>query len=122
MPTDPKPLSLAEAVRTAAEIVDPDDGDAVVGEFQLAFEDADEPIRALDDVEARVATVLQRLDPAVTSGALGMAGAIVTYLSYRRDEADAEPATLLRLAARAEWDGDPPDAVRDWLEARGVSA
>lgn len=121
MPTDPAPLTLAEAARIAAEIVDPDHRDGALGDFELAFEDADEPVRALDDIEARVATVLQRLDPAVTSGALAMAGAIVTYLSYRRDEADAEPATLLRLVARAEWEGDPPDAVRDWLEARGVA-
>jgi hypothetical protein len=121
MPTDPAPLTLAEAARVAAEIVDPDNGDAVVGEFERAFEDADEPLRALDDVEARVATVLQRLDPAVTSGSLAVAGALVTYLTYRRDAVDAEPATLLRLAARAEWDGDPPGAASEWLEARGVA-
>jgi hypothetical protein len=121
MPTDPAPLTLAEAARIAAEIVDPDHRDGALGDFELAFEDADEPVRALDDTEARVATVLQRLDPAVSSGGLAMAGAIVTYLSYRRDEANAEPTTLLRLVARAEWAGDPPDAVRDWLEARGVA-
>ena len=32
-----------------------------------------------------------------------MAAAITIYLSFRRDEVNAEPAGLMRLAARAEW-------------------
>lgn len=107
-------------MRKAAEVVDPDDADATVGDFELAFEDADEPVRALDDVEERVATVLQDLDPAVNNGALSMAGAMVTYLAYRRDEVGAAPDELLRLAARAEWEGDPPEPVREWLDDRGI--
>ena len=35
------------------------------------------------------------------------------------EDAD-EPHKILRLAARAEWKGDPPDLVRDWLADRGV--
>lgn len=114
-------MSLAQVVRRAAEVVDPDDADAAVGDFEIAFEDADEPVRALDDVEQRVATVLYDLDPAVESGALSMVGAVTTYLSYRRDELHANPDELLRLAARAEWKADPPAVVRDWLDDRGIS-
>lgn len=122
MPTEPSPVTLSEIVRRAAEVVDPDDTDGVIGEFEMAFEDADEPVTALDDVENRVATVLQRLDPAVASGTLSMLGALTTYLAYRREEIDADDATLLRLAARAEWSGKPPAAVVEWLEARGIEA
>jgi len=71
-------------------------------------------------VENRVATVLQNLDPAVASGTLSMLGALTTYLSYRRDGVDADDAALLRLATRAEWSADPPEAVREWLDARGI--
>jgi hypothetical protein len=120
MPTEPRPVTLSQIARRAAEVVDPDDDDATVGDFELAFEDADEPVRALDDVESRVATVLADLDPGVDSGSLSMAGAITTYLSYRRDELRAPPEELMRLAARAEWEGDPPSIVRDWLADRGV--
>jgi hypothetical protein len=35
----------------------------------------------------------------------------------RRGEDDDE---VLRLAARAEWDGRPPGDVREWLADRGV--
>jgi hypothetical protein len=120
VPTNPSPLTLAEVVRRAVEVVDPDDDDPVAGDFELAFEDADEPVRALDDVEARVGTVLADLDPAVENGTLSMAGAITTYLSYRRDEISADPEELIRLAARAEWEGDPPAAVSIWLAERGI--
>jgi hypothetical protein len=49
-----------------------------------------------------------------------MAAATILYLAYRRDELNADPERVLRLAARAEWKGDPPELVRDWLAARGV--
>ncbi len=120
MPRNPDPLTLAQAVRRACDLVDPDDEDAIIGDFQRAFEDADEPIRALDDVEERVATVLSELDPAVNNASLSMAAAVTVYLRYRRDEFEMEPAKLLRLAAEAEWEGDPPDIVVDWLADRGI--
>jgi hypothetical protein len=113
-------VTLSEIVRRACEVVDPDDGDAVVGEFERAFEDADEPVTAVGDIENRVAGVLETLDPAVASGTLSMLGALTAYLAYRRDELGAEDETLLRLAARAEWSGQPPAVAREWLEARGV--
>jgi hypothetical protein len=33
---------------------------------------------------------------------------------------DADPSRILRLAARAEWKGDPPQRVLDWLADCGV--
>jgi hypothetical protein len=122
VPTEPPPITLAQVVRRAAEIVDPDDDDVLIGEFELAFEDADEPVSTVGDLEERVADVLSELDPAVASGSLSMAGALTVYLGYRRDELRGRSAELLRLAARAEWAGDPPGAVRDWLADRGVPA
>jgi hypothetical protein len=49
-----------------------------------------------------------------------MAIAIATYLAFRRDEFDDDPHDLLRLAARAEYNGNPPEHVRAWLEDQGV--
>ncbi len=117
---DPRPISLAEVVRRAAQIVDPDDEDAIIGDFQQAFEDDDEPVAGLDDVEERVADVLSRLDPAVNNGSLSVAGAVTVYLSYRRDELHEDPRELIRLAARAEWNDAPPAAVTDWLDDHNV--
>jgi hypothetical protein len=121
MPRNPDPLTLAEVVHRACGIVDPDDVDAAVGDFQRYFEDADEPITALGDIEERVATALSELDPAVANAALSVAGAVTIYLSFRRDEYGTEPAKLLRLAAEAEWEGDPPELVVDWLTDREIT-
>jgi hypothetical protein len=117
---EPAPITLAEVVRRAAEIVDPDDDDGAVGDFEVRFEDADEPVTALDDVEDRVATALSELDPAVNNGSLSMVGALTVYLSYRRDELHTRDEELIKLAARAEWEGKPPESVVEWLDDRGI--
>jgi hypothetical protein len=122
MPTEPPPITVFEAVKRACDVVDPDDDDAVIGEFEQAFEDDDEPLRAVDDIEERLGDTLADLDPAVNNGALSVAAAIVVYLRYRRDELSAEPAELARLAARSEWHGEPPEPVIEWLADRGIES
>ena len=57
------------------------------------------------------------MDPALT-----MAAAVTTYLGFKRRQLETDDADLLRLAARSEFDGHPPDAVADWLRERGVEA
>jgi hypothetical protein len=120
MSTEPPPLTLFEVVRRAVQLIDPDDNDPTAGDFERAFEDDDEPVRAVDDIEERVAEVLAELDPATNNGSIAMAGALTVYLAYRRDEVHADPAKLLVLAARSEWDGDPPEVVTEWLADRGL--
>ena len=116
---DPRPISLFDVVKRASDIVDPDDDDAVIGDFERAFEDDDEPVAGLD-VEERVGEVLAQLDPAVNNGSLAVAGALTVYLSFRRDELHADPRELIRLAVRAEWEGEPPEPVVEWLDDHNV--
>ena len=121
MPRNPEPLTVAEAARRAVEITDPSDTDPVLGDFLIRFEDRDEPIAGLrDTIEEQVAEALGALDPDGDEPALQMAGAIVTYLAFRRDEASDNRADVLRLAAEAEYQGDPPENVADWLADQGV--
>jgi hypothetical protein len=85
------------------------------------FEDADEPVRALEDVELRADEALGTIDPDWEDApVLAMAEAVIVYLAFRPDELDVEAAELLRLAARAEFDGAPAPAVADWLREAGV--
>jgi hypothetical protein len=123
MPTEPEPVTLAELARRAADLVDPEDGDADVADFEAAFEDADEPARALleGELDARVAEVERRIDPEGDLPQIAMAAALVRYLARKRGDVDDERATVLRLAARAEFAGDPPPAVAEWLVDRGVA-
>lgn len=119
MPTEPSPPTLSEVVRRAVEATDP--GNDLADELQRRLEDADEPITAIEDLGTRLAEETGRIDPEGEDPVLTMAAAVTVYLGYRRDEASVDRERLLRLAARAEFDGKPPAHVRNWLEGEGVS-
>jgi hypothetical protein len=113
MPTDRTLISVSDVVRRAAAIVDPDGDDPAVVELVTRFEDDDAPVRGvLDQLEERLAWGADEDPPIV------MTQALVLYLAHRVDEYDDDPEELLRLAARAEFDGKPPEPVSDWLEQR----
>jgi len=121
MPTEPEPLTLAQLVHRAVEIVDPDGADDDVTELLRRLEDADEPAPALvDGIEQRMAEEAGVIDPQADSPGLQMAAAVVVYLAHRRDEAEDDPMDVLRLTARAEFDGHPPPNVAQWLDEVGV--
>jgi hypothetical protein len=120
MPREPDPITLFEVAKRAVEICDPSDTDANLGDFLLQFEDADEPITAVENLEERVALAQEGADVELDDPAIAMAAAVILYLARRRDELDDEPEKILRLAARAEWRGDPPQAVVDWLSDAGI--
>ncbi|HEV3391123.1 MAG TPA: hypothetical protein VG057_19020 [Solirubrobacteraceae bacterium] len=120
MPAEPQPISLFEVAKRAVEVSDPDDRDSRLGDLLEQFEDADEPVTAIQNLEERVAIAVEGVDVEIDDPAVSMAAATILYLAHRRDELHDEPLKILRLAARAEWKGDPPEAVRDWLADRGV--
>ena len=122
MPTEPDPVTLAQLVHRAAEITDPDGADDDVTALMLRFEDADWPVSGiLESIEQRMAEAAGALDPQEESPGLQMAAAVAVYLAHRRDEVDeASPDDVLRMAARAEFDGNPPAHVANWLESAGI--
>jgi hypothetical protein len=121
MPTDPEPVTLAEVVHRAVQVVDPS-GSEGLDDLLVRFEDADEPLSAVQAESAaqRIAEETGALDPQAEDAAVQMAAAVATYLAFRRDEVDEEPGALLELAARAEFDGRPPEVVRAWLADVGI--
>ena len=112
--------TLAEVAHRAAEVVDPE-GNRGSGDFLARFEDRDEPVAGLRDrIELEVAENVGALDPEAEDPVIQMAGAVTTYLAFRRDEVTDVREDILRLATRAEYDGHPPQNVRDWLTSEGV--
>ena len=75
---------------------------------------------AVQNLEERVAIAVEGVDVEIDDPAVSMAAATILYLAHRRDELGDDPNKILRLAARSEWKGDPPEAVVDWLADRGV--
>ena len=121
MPNEPDPVTLAQLVNRAAEITDPDGADDDVTQLMQRFEDADWPVSGiLESIEQRMAEAAGTLDPQEDSPGLQMAAAVTVYLAHRRDELTEDPVHVLRMAARAEFDGQPPANVANWLESAGI--
>jgi hypothetical protein len=121
MPTEQDPVTLAQLVHRAAEITDPEGADDDVVQLAQRFEDADWPVSGiLDTIEQRMAEAAGTLDPQEDSPGLQMAAAVAVYLAHRRDELQEDPVHVLRMTARAEFDGQPPAPVAQWLETAGI--
>lgn len=120
MPTEPQPITMAQVVHRAVEVCE-DSTSTSLDELLERFEDDDEPIAAIEDVQERLDEALGPPDFDEDDGALSMARAVIVYLAHRRDELDADAAELLRLAARAEFGAHPPEPAARWLAEQGVT-
>lgn len=120
MPTEPTPISLFDVVRRAVAACDPSAAHEPLAGFLGEFEDRDEPVTAVADVEDELMSAARRQDPTDSDPAVAMAVAVATYLAFKRGELSDDDEQLLRLAARSEFDGSPPAHVEDWLRDRGV--
>ncbi len=114
--------SVADVVRRAVAIVDPDGADELVSDFLLAYEDRDEPVTALEGRDREFFETAERVQGAMPGAGVQIAAAVATYLAFRRDEHSDDDADLLRLAARAEFGENPPDEIARWLQDAGVAA
>ena len=113
---------MAELVRRAVEVCDPEDREPALGDFEEQLEDDDEPVTAVENLEERLALAAEGADYEIEDPAVSVATAVVLYLAAKRGRGDdiRDPFELMRLAARAQWHRDPPEAVVDWLADRGV--
>jgi hypothetical protein len=120
VPTEPQPPTLADAARRAAEVTDRSGMEDGVAELMRRLEDRDEPIAGIADLEAELAEVAGAVDPQDEDPAVVMASAVILHLAHRRDEFGIDDRQLLEQAALDEFDGEPPENVREWLSERGV--
>ena len=123
--TDPEVPTLASVMHRAAEVVDPsgadDDG---VWDLYRRLEDRDEPVSGISKgmLEQTLAEASGFVDPQEEDPAVQMQVAVATYLAFRRDEVDDTRDNILRLAARAEFDGKPPAGDRVVARSAGRRA
>jgi hypothetical protein len=112
--------TLFALVHRAAEVCDPAGTEEGAAELLRRFEDRDEPIGDPAEAEQTIAEAKGAIDPQDEDPVAMMTAAVATYLAYRRDEVDDDRADLLVLAARAEFDGKPPEPVASWLAEQGL--
>ena len=72
MPTEPEPLTVAEVVHRAVEVCEDNSSDGL-DELLERFEDDDEPITAVGDIEERLTAALGPPAFATADGALTLA-------------------------------------------------
>jgi hypothetical protein len=120
VPTEPQPPTLSDLARRAAEACDPEETNDGVADLLRRLEDRDEPVTAISDLDSHLAEVVGAVDPQGEDPAVVMMSAVMLHLSHRRDEFEADDRRLLEQAARDEFDGKPPEHVRNWLRERGV--
>ena len=116
------PPSLADIVHRAADAVDPEGSNDGVWDMADRFADSDEPVGGEPGFfEEVIAEVKGAIDPQDEDPQVTLAAAVATYLAYKRTEVERPPDELLRLAARAEFHGKPPEPVAGWLTEQGIS-
>ena len=111
---------MFDVVHRAAEVVDPDGHEDGPADLLRRFEDRDEPVTAEEDIELEIAEAKGAIDPQDEDPVVVMMAAVAVYLAFRRTEIERDQEELLRLAARAEFDGHPPEHVARWLAGQGV--
>ncbi len=107
-------VTVAEVVREAAGIVDPGDRDALVGDFERWFEDDDDPVEAVPELDRRIGGVLDELDPEGDHPGLSVAAAVAMYLATRPRREPRERDAVIRQAIRLSYDDNVPAAIADW--------
>jgi hypothetical protein len=109
-------------VRRAVEVSDPDGRDPALGRLEEQLEDDDEPVTAVENLEERLALAAEGADFEGEDPAVAVASAVVLYLASKQGQEsyDRDPSELRRLAVRAEWHGDPPSYVADWLGGKAL--
>jgi hypothetical protein len=112
--------TLFAIVHRAAEVCDPSGAEEGASELLRRFEDRDEPVGDPAAAEQAIAEAKGAIDPQDEDPVAMMTAAVATYLAYRRAELHDNRMDLLVLAARAEFDGRPPEPAASWLAEQGV--
>ena len=116
---DRRTPSVSDVVRRAVEISDPDDVDQALGRLEEQLEDDDEPVTAVENLEERLAIALEGADVDGDSPAVAVASAVALYLAAHPAELDRRDAPhIVRAAVAAQWRGDTPRFVEEWLAGR----
>jgi hypothetical protein len=116
---DRRTPTVSDVVRRAVELCDPDDVDETLGHLERQLEDDDEPITAVENVEERLAIAMEGVDYEGENPAVAVASAVVLHLAAhpREMERSSDPEVVDRAVA-AQWHGDPPEFVAEWLSGR----
>jgi hypothetical protein len=115
--------TVSEAVRDAAAIVDPGDGDDAIMALYEIYEDDDRPVTAVEDLVGTLVATAEGIDPEGDDGAvLACAGVAAWIGMHPRDRnEDHEAGHVLREGVRMAFHKHVPPQVTEYLSGRGVN-
>ena len=111
-------VTVAEVVREAAGIVDPDDQDALVGDLERWFEDDDDLVEAVPDLDCRIVGALDELDSEDDHFGMSVAVAVAIYLATQPRHEPRERDAVIQQAIRLAYGKDVPAGVAGWAGLR----
>jgi hypothetical protein len=115
MSRDPDPITLSDVIRRAVEAADPDRTDPNLGDLLEEFEDSDEPISGVDQLDTVLANAELDLDVDGDDPAIALAVALARYLAHHRGAIGQDDGALREEALRWQWHGHPPAGVAELL-------
>jgi hypothetical protein len=107
--------TVADIVRQAAGIVDPSDSLTLVGELEQWFEDDDDPVRTVPNLDRRLAAAVERIDPDGEEPAVTVAAAVILYLSTQPRHVPSDAEGVIEQAVKLEFGDDVPGRIAEWL-------
>jgi hypothetical protein len=109
--------TVAEVVRDAAAICDPQGADTAVTALLTGFEDDDRPTTAVEDLRGELGETVRAIDGEDPAALAAVATA--TWLATNPGQAGNGDHALTE-GVRLVYEGRPPGQLADWLAARGV--
>jgi hypothetical protein len=121
MSRDPDPISLFDVIRRAVDAADPDGNDPRLGDLLREFEDDDEPVSGVDQLDEVLAEAELDLDVEGDDPGIALAVALARYLAHHRGALGSDDDRLIAEAVRWQWHDHAPAAVDELLAERGIS-
>jgi hypothetical protein len=118
MPRDADPLTLVRLIRRSVEATDPAATDQRLADLAQRFEDDDEPVSTVDQLDEVLADAELDVDSQGDDPSVALAVAVARYLAHHRGVVDEDDGRLVEQAVRWQWHDHPPESVSDLLTDR----
>ena len=121
MPRDPDPLTLAHVIQRAVDVADPDANDENLAALAQEFEDDDEPVSGVDQLDEVLADAELDVDAEGNDPEVALAIAVARYLAHHRGALGSDDEHLIAQAVRWQWHDHPPEDLKAVLGERGIA-
>jgi hypothetical protein len=114
--------TVSEAVRDAAALVDPGDGDDAIMALYEVYEDDDRPVTAVEDLAGTLIATAEGIDPEGDDGAVLATAAAAAWIGMNpRDRNEDHNADhVIREGVRMAFGKGAPSQVVAYLASRNI--